>query len=318
MSNFERCEDRKQSIAKNMIHLSEPILLNNVSLPLSSGGRASFTIARLDRIHPIVSGNKLFKLYRNLQRCTAEQKTGIITMGGAYSNHLAATSYACNQLNLKSIALVRGEINDPLNHTLSFCKANGMELIAVKRSEFYQTSTTIVELLKEHAGYLFVPEGGANEDGVKGCREILSQIPGSENFTHIVCAVGTGTTCRGIADTALPHQTVIAVPVIRVQKNVQESFTNRQLQSGKASQLKVLFDFAGKGYAKADTDLFEFMNRFYRQTSVPLDFVYTAKLLQAVIHLFESGYFETRSRVLVMHSGGLQGNDSLPANTLVY
>lgn len=318
MSNFERCEDRKQSIAKHMIKLSEPILLNNISLPLSAGGVASFTVARLDRIHPVVSGNKIFKLHYNLQLCAAEQKKGIITMGGPYSNHLAATAFSCNELNLKSIAFIRGEINEPFNHTLSFCKANGMKLIAVNRKEFDQNSHTIRDYLKQYENFVFVPEGGDNEEGVKGCMEILPLIPKSESYTHIVCAVGTGTTCRGITNKVLPHQTVLAVPVMRIQKNEQDLFINRHLQSGKASQLKVLFDFAGKGYAKAEPELFEFMNHFYWQTSVPLDFVYTARLMQCVVHLFESGYFKTGNRVLVIHSGGLQGNDSLPANTLVY
>lgn len=293
------------------------IRLHNIKWTTATGVQAGCSMARLDLLHPVVSGNKYFKLKYNLQRALAEGK-GIITMGGAYSNHLAATAFACNETGIDSIGLIRGEVTAPLNHTLSFCARHNMKLIPVSRQEYKSNSGSIQTILAEHKDFLFVPEGGDNPEGEKGCSEIASLINNFDSFTHIACAVGTGTTARGLAQSLLPHQTLLAIPVLKIKAEDRAAFVQQHLISQKEQQLTVLFEYAGKGYASEEQQLFEFMNLFCRQTGVPLDFVYTAKLLKAVTHLFEKDYFTPNDRLLVIHTGGLQGNESLPPGALLY
>jgi 1-aminocyclopropane-1-carboxylate deaminase len=293
------------------------IRLHTIEWTVATDVQVCCTFARLDEIHPVVCGNKYFKLKYNLQRAIAEGK-GIITMGGAYSNHLAATAFACNEAGIHSIGLVRGEVKEPLNHTLSFCVQQNMKLIPVPRHAYSRTSAYIQTILAEQKDFLFVPEGGDNAEGEKGCSEIPSLIKNFNSFTHILCAVGTGTTLRGLAQSLLPNQTVMAIPVLKIKEKEQPAFVQQHLTVQNQHQLSVLFEYAGKGYASQEPRLFDFMNSFFSQTGIPLDFVYTAKLMMAVTDLLEKHYFSQQDRLLVIHTGGLQGNESLPPGTLLY
>lgn len=277
-----------------------------------------FIVARLDLLHPFISGNKYFKLKYNLQQVAQQQKQGIITMGGAYSNHLAATAFACHEYGFISAAIIRGEVQEPLNSTLSFCSQQHMQLIPVSRNEYASNSVTVKQIIAQHPHLLFVPEGGNNEEGMNGCKEILQQIDEATSFTHIVCAVGTGTTFKGIAASASTHQTVIGIPVLKIKEEEQDAFIQQHISHAALSKQQILFGYAGKGYARTDEQLINFINSFYLKTTIPTDIVYTGKLMQAVISLAEQGYFPAESNVLVIHSGGLQGNNSLPAETLLF
>lgn len=297
--------------------LTKTIQINNVEWRTSGGVLANASVARLDLLHPVVSGNKFFKLKYNLQQAKTEGK-GIMTMGGAYSNHLAATAFACYEAGIPSIGLVRGELTEPLNHTLSFCKQHQMKLMAVPRHLYNRTSAYIQTILAEHENYSLIPEGGDNTEGEKGCSEIASCIPGFTSFTHIACAAGTGTTARGLAQSLLPHQTLLVIPVLKIKQEEQHAFLQQHLSVHNHHQLQTHFDQAGKGYASKEPDLFACMNTFYQQTGIPLDFVYTAKLIRAITHLFSQQYFKVNDHVLIIHTGGLQGNESLPKGTLLY
>jgi 1-aminocyclopropane-1-carboxylate deaminase len=294
------------------------INLNEIDWQLADGSSFHFTMARLDELHPVVSGNKYFKLKYNLQKTIAEGKKGIITMGGAYSNHLAATAFACNENGLKSVALIRGEIQKPLNGTLAFCKDMNMQLIAVARNEFNRQSKTVENILKEKEDYYFVPEGGDNEEGIKGCKEILSFIDHADSFTHIICAIGTGTTFKGISAAAKKGQTIVGIPVLKIKENEKKSFIEKHTFIESSAENIVLFDFAGAGYARFNQDQLNFMNLFYTKTGIPTDIVYTGKLMQAVITIAQQKYFKLNSNVLVIHSGGLQGNNSLKQDELCF
>ena len=294
------------------------ISYNTVEWPLKNGNSFRFTVARLDLLHPFISGNKYFKLKYNLTEATEQHKQGIITMGGAYSNHLAATAFACYEQGMISVGIVRGEVIEPLNPTLSFCRKHNMKLISVSRDNYASTSEAVHKIIQQHPQLLFVPEGGNNEMGMKGCKEILQHIPGADEFTHIICSVGTGTTFKGIASSAKASQTVIGIPALKIKAGEQEQFVLQHASVSSAAKQIVLFDFAGKGYARTDEHLLNFMNSFYTKTSIPTDIVYTGKLMQAVIALAEESYFSGDSKLLVIHSGGLQGNNSLPSGTLLF
>lgn len=294
------------------------ISYNRVEWPLKIGKTFPFTVARLDLLHPFISGNKYFKLKYNLLQAAEEGKQGVLTMGGAYSNHLAATAFACYEQGMISVGIVRGEVVEPLNPTLSFCKKHNMKLISVSRDDYASTSEAVQKIIMQHPHLLFVPEGGNNEMGLKGCKEILQYIPGANEFTHILCSMGTGTTFKGIASAANASQTVIGIPALKIKEDEQEQFILQHAAVSSAAKQIVLFDFAGKGYARTDDALLNFMNSFYTKTSIPVDIVYTGKLMQAVIALGEENYFPDQSNLLVIHSGGLQGNNSLPSGTLLF
>jgi 1-aminocyclopropane-1-carboxylate deaminase len=315
---FERCEDRKQLFRYIMQTIPPLIPYTTAEWPLKNGEPFCFSVARLDQLHPFISGNKYFKLKYNLGQATEQNKQGIITMGGAYSNHLAATAFACDEQGIASVGVVRGEIIEPLNPTLSFCRKHNMKLISVSRNNYASTNEEAQQIIMQHPHLFFVPEGGNNELGLKGCKEILKHIPAADDFTHIICSIGTGTTFKGIASAASTSQTVIGIPAIKIRTDEQEQFILQHAAVSSAAKQIVLFDFAGKGYARTDKYLLNFMNSFYTKTSIPTDIVYTGKLMQAVVALAEESYFPEDSKLLVIHSGGLQGNNSLPSGTLLF
>jgi 1-aminocyclopropane-1-carboxylate deaminase/D-cysteine desulfhydrase-like pyridoxal-dependent ACC family enzyme len=297
---------------------AKEIQLDQVIWRLNSGQKPRITIARLDLLHPVVSGNKSFKLFYNLQQAIQEQKSGIITMGGCFSNHLVATAYACKESGMKSIGLIRGELPNPLNHSLRFCTENGMQLIPIDRTHFHRTGEQVLEKIRIHPDLYFVPEGGDNAYGEKGCTEIMHRIKGADQFTHIVCAIGTGTTFRGLLQSLKKHQTGIGIPVLKIPIEEQDGFLREHVNTKSNASFQVFFNYALNGYAKKDTTLLNFMNLFYKETNVPTDFVYTGKVMHAVTHLLETNRFPENSNILVLHTGGLQGNDSLPRGALCY
>lgn len=294
------------------------IQLDQVIWRLNSGQKTRITVARLDLLHPVVSGNKSFKLHYNLNQAINEQKSGILTMGGCFSNHLVATAHACKEAGMKSIGLVRGELPHPLNHSLRLCTENGMQLIPIDRKHFNQTDQQVLDRIQSHPDLFFVPEGGDNSYGEKGCTEIMQRIKGADQFTHIVCAIGTGTTFRGLLQSLKKQQTGIGIPVLKIPVEEQEAFLRQHVKTQSNTSFQVFFNYAFNGYAKKDITLLNFMNLFYMETNVPTDFVYTGKVMYAVTHLLETNLFPENNNILVLHTGGLQGNDSLPRGTLCY
>ena len=165
---------------------------------------------------------------------------------------------------------------------------------------------------------MFVPEGGNNAEGLHGCTEILTSIADADGYTHILCSMGTGTTFKGLAVAAKQHQTVIGIPALKIKADEQKLFMQQHAQIKTEAGTVVLFQFAGAGYARTTNDQLNFMNLFYTKTSIPTDIVYTGKLVQAAVTLAEQDYFPQNSRVLLIHSGGLQGNSSLPPGKLLF
>jgi 1-aminocyclopropane-1-carboxylate deaminase len=270
---------------------------------------------RLDKIHTIVSGNKWFKLKYYLAEVTRQSKKGIITFGGPYSNHLFATAYACKLAGLSSMGIIRGE--EPASHsaTLRDLQSYGMKLLFVSRQE-YKNEMFIQQIKQLYPHFSLVNEGGRGEQGIKGAEEIL-QLKPFHQYTHIMCAVGTGTMMTGIINSTLPEQVVIGIPVLKLTKgsNPISDYINNNSSS---RNFLLQYDFHFGGYAKRNNELIQFMNRLYDQHNIPTDFVYTGKLFYAVVKLIESGFFEAGANILLIHSGGLQGNRSLPGGLLQF
>ena len=276
------------------------------------------SVLRLDKIHPVVSGNKLFKLHYFLLDALQAQHKTILTFGGAYSNHLAATAYACSRAGLTCIGMVRGEEPARFSHTLRQCRDEGMRLRFLSREEYDRKEEPVFleALRREYGDCTIVPEGGYHPLGAKGAAGIHQCI--HDEYTHICTAMGTATTAAGLVLGASASQKILVVPVLKGMHDFKERIRyltgNARLSAG----LEWIDGYHFGGYAKKNDELLRFMNQAWEEYQLPLDFVYTAKLFYAVTGLVQQDYFPVGSRILCLHTGGLQGNDSLPPNTLTY
>ena len=262
-------------------------------------------LLRLDAIHPFVSGNKYFKLKFNLERALAEGADRIISFGGAYSNHLHALAWAAQAYGLPSVGIVRGEaVNNP---TLRDCMAWGMQLHFVSRSD-YNNKREDDYLQRWQAQYpnaFLIPEGGDNALGLQGCEHILDGIDTSV-YQHLVCAVGTGTTFAGLAR-SLPETCMAwGVPVFKHHNPILTSLREKIPYS----RWGWLGGYEDGGFGKYSVALQEKVAAWEREWGIELDRVYTAKMVWAVMDSMDKGLFKAGERVLMVHTGGLQGNRS--------
>lgn len=276
---------------------------------------SSLWIKRDDLLDPMVSGNKLYKLKYNLLDAQKAGKKTVLTFGGAYSNHLAATAAMCARHGLQSIGIVRGEASANLNPTLTHAQKNGMRLHYISRSDYRLKSNSefLDQLRSQFENPFIIPEGGANAAGIKGAAEILG--PHTETFTHIVCAVGTGTTVAGMLPSALDHQQIIGVPVHKHPQVIDELLETHNIQTSHPEALKVLADAHHGGYAKYNTELLSFMHDFHTKHGIELDPIYTGKALMACIKAMSDGRINKGAKVLFIHTGGLQGNEGFMQRT---
>ncbi|WP_295118197.1 1-aminocyclopropane-1-carboxylate deaminase/D-cysteine desulfhydrase [uncultured Chitinophaga sp.] len=269
---------------------------------------------RLDRIHPEIQGNKWFKLKYNLQAAEQAGKKRILTFGGAYSNHLAAVAVACKLMQWPCTAIIRGERPPVLSYTLKKAGEIGMELQFISREYYSNKEQRDWEaMFPEH---YIIPEGGHNALGAKGCEEILSLAP-TASFSHILCAVGTGTTLAGLINAAKPGQQVWGISALKGALSLQTEVAGL-LNAGATSNWQLLHHFHEGGYGKITPAVISFMNSFFTETGIPLDGVYTGKMMLALKKLVEQGLITEGDSVLCIHSGGLQGNLSLSEGVLCY
>ncbi len=275
------------------------------------------SLLRLDKIHPLISGNKIFKLYYFLKKAISLNKK-LLTFGGAYSNHLAATAAACKELKLDCIGVVRGDKPAQLSPTLLFCQQQGMQVQYIARDEYAKGEVSkYLQSLKLNEGeFIVIPEGGYSHEGVEGAA-IICRYLNDKILTHVCCSVGSATTLAGLVSGTNSNVEVIGFSAL---KNLTDFEQRMQfLLRGKIkSNYTLINDYHFGGYAKKNDHLISFMNRFHKIHSISLDFVYTAKMMFGVYDILEKGYFPSDSNVVCIHTGGLQGNASLPAGILTF
>lgn len=271
-------------------------------------------VLRLDKLHPIVSGNKWFKLKHQLQDAIVKKNTSVATFGGAYSNHIVATAYACKMVGLQSIGIIRGDELKQLNNTLLTAKKYGMDLHFVTRA-LYDDKQLIQQTFNSKNCY-WINEGGYSVLGADGVKEMYQWI--DKSFTHIVSAVGTGTMMAGLIKGALPHQKVVGISVLKGHNNWQSEVENLLGQAEKSKQFELISDYHFGGYAKHPKALINWMNGLYQNHNLPTDIIYTSKLLYGIFDLIKQNHFPPNSKIMAIHSGGLQGNLSLPQGTFVF
>lgn len=263
------------------------------------------TIKRLDQIHPQISGNKFFKLKYNFQEAQQQGFKSVLTFGGAYSNHIAATAFAAHQFGFNSVGIIRGEeLKDrPLNHTLKTAQALGMQLHFISRTAYREKDQPefLQTLSQQFPSHYVIPEGGTNQLAIQGCKEILTEQD-QLHFDVICCAVGTGGTMTGLIEASHSHQTVIGFSALK-----GDFLTEEVRQKIQKSNWYITDDFCCGGYAKTTPSLLEFMTWFEQQYQIPLEQVYTAKMLYGVFQWIEQANFKANQRILLIHTGGLQG-----------
>ncbi len=262
-------------------------------------------IKREDKLHPFISGNKYRKLKYNLIEAKKLGITTLLTFGGAFSNHIAAVAFAGKEFGFKTIGVIRGEElenNFEGNATLQFAQTNGMQFKFVSRSDYrLKTSINFISQLKREFGNFYnIPEGGTNALAIEGCQEILTET--DEMFDYVCCAVGTGGTISGLINSSKLNQQILGFPVLKgdfLSDNISK-FVHQ-------NNWKLITDYHFGGYAKVNEELVGFINKFKQLENISLDPIYTGKLMFGVYKLIEQGFFKKGSKILAIHTGGLQG-----------
>lgn len=287
------------------------ITIDNVPSKFFGTDQIEVDVLRLDKIHPVVSGNKIFKLKYHLEKFRKGGYKKIVTYGGAWSNHILATAFVCNANKIPCTGIIRGESPRELSPTLRQAKDWNMDLEFISRTEFDDEVKNKYPGKYDQHSYL-LPAGGAGEEGARGCGEML-QFTLSKTYSHIVAAMGTGTMALGLSNAASPEQRIIGVSVVKrsqIEDSVPEIFDKENV--------KIFYDYDFGGYARFAGRLFHFMNEFYSASGIPTDFVYTGKLFYGMNDLARKGFFKQGSSILAIHSGGLQGNRSLRDGVLQF
>jgi 1-aminocyclopropane-1-carboxylate deaminase len=284
---------------------------------ITLNGNLALAVLRLDKLHPLYGGNKLFKLKYNLPSTNTKP---IITFGGKNSNHIYATAAFCNEHSIKCFGIIRGEENAIESSTLQFATTQGMNIHFVNRASYLQKekSESVQTLLKEYPNAHIIPEGGDNAEGVKGCMEILSE--NLNPYKYIFCACGTATTFTGLLAALKPHQILIGCSVLKGENKLLEevnkyaaafNFSTITIapEMGEIKQSTILNNYCFGGYAKHTEELLKFKTQIEKQFDLPLDYLYTSKLLFAIKDLMQSNRVNTSEKCIMIHSGGLQGNE---------
>lgn len=286
------------SVSNQLINIYFQEYLNLKDFP-------EISLKREDQIHPFVSGNKFRKLKYNLKAVKDQNRHTLLTFGGAFSNHIAATASAGREYGIQTIGIIRGEeLEDKIdkNPTLAFAKAQGMQLQFISREKYKLKDTPdILKYFKKCFGdFYLLPEGGTNSLAVKGCEEILT--PQDTIFDYICVPVGTGGTMAGIVNSSKPHQRIVGFSALKgnfLEKEIKKWTTKINWEITDA--------FCFGGYAKVNEELVDFINEFKTKTNIALDPIYTGKMLYGIFELAKSGFFPKNSRILAIHTGGLQG-----------
>ena len=277
--------------------MNQKIHIENASISIS--------IKREDLLHPIISGNKFRKLKYNLKEAIKQKKSKLLTFGGAFSNHILAVAAAGKEAGFETIGIIRGEeLEDKVleNPTLFKAQKLGMKFKFVDR-EMYRNKNEIDfrrRLEFEFQDFYLLPEGGTNELAIQGCEEILTDL--DNDFDFICCSVGTGGTISGIINCSKESQQVLGFPALCgdfLKEDIRKFATK--------SNWNLIPDYDFGGYAKVSDELIRFMNDFYSKYNILLDPIYTGKMMFGVMDLIEKDFFPKNSRILVIHTGGLQG-----------
>jgi 1-aminocyclopropane-1-carboxylate deaminase/D-cysteine desulfhydrase-like pyridoxal-dependent ACC family enzyme len=287
-------------------------VLQEVKLPDLKSHPKIF-IKRDDAIHPLISGNKWRKLKYNLIEASRLGKDKLLTFGGAFSNHIHATAAAGELFGIKTIGIIRGEEYEPLNSTLSAAKKMGMELHYLPRKIYRDRNNPEFqrELAEKFGNPYVVPEGGTNKFALTGVAELVDEI--DVEFTHVCSAVGSGGTLAGIVRGLRGEKKALGFPALKGGEYMSGIISDLLNESGEGKYVnwELIADYHHGGFAKVTPELIDFINQFVLLNSIQLDYIYTGKMFYAISQLIKNDYFSNNDVIVAVHTGGLQGNESM-------
>ncbi|MGK7393046.1 MAG: 1-aminocyclopropane-1-carboxylate deaminase/D-cysteine desulfhydrase [Candidatus Cyclobacteriaceae bacterium M3_2C_046] len=291
------------------MYQKHPVPLQKIEDQLLDQKAITLYLKREDRIHSRISGNKWHKLKYNLEKAKNEHHTTLLTFGGAYSNHIYAVAALGQEFNLQTIGLIRGEAHLPLNPTLQFARDQGMRLDYLDRSTYRQKNADgfIQSLVRKYGHFYLIPEGGSNELAVRGCAEIPQGI--RESFDYLCTPAGTGGTLAGLIAGVGTQQIALGFSALKGGDFLRQDITSLLDKCGisAGSNWKIVTDYHFGGYARHQPELIHFINQFKQVHGIPLDPVYTGKMMYGLFDLIQNDYFPPRKTIVALHTGGLQG-----------
>lgn len=296
-----------------MINRSVDELLQKVRHPLLAQKMVRLLISRVDLQHPQISGNKWYKLKHNIAQAKAGGVRRLVSFGGAYSNHLHALAYAGQLNDIETVGLVRGELIEPLNATLSDAVQWGMKLTAVPRTEYRlrHDASAVQRLVAPFVPCMVIPEGGANCRAVRGCAEIAQNIETQMEHVDYLCVpCGTGATLAGLVSGLTNRNTqVLGFSALKGLLDIEEKVA-KLLYSVNASMdisWQINHEYHCGGFARVSPELVCFLDKWRAFSDIPLEPIYTGKMLFGLFRLIEANYFPRGSNIVAIHTGGLQG-----------
>ncbi len=295
------------TIASGMLEEQKATVIQ-IYEPLCKKAHVSLFLQREDLVHPLLSGNKWYKLKYNLEQAKNEGQHTLLTFGGAYSNHIYATAAAGQVYGFKTIGVIRGEASNPPNYTLRQAAAMGMQLHYIDRQSYRhkEEESFAEELHRQFGNYYLLPEGGANALAVKGCMEIARY---AADYDYACVSMGTGSTLAGMAVAMNGTGKLLGFPALKNGSFLMDEVHQlTQAYAGKTfDNIQLIDQYHFGGYARFKPSLIDFINAFIRKHQILLDPVYTGKMLYGIYDMVRQGFFPAGSRILAIHSGGLQG-----------
>jgi 1-aminocyclopropane-1-carboxylate deaminase len=277
--------------------------------PVLGVSMSGIKILRLDQLGGGAPGNKQFKLQENIRKAQEQGLDHLVSFGGAWSNHLHALAATGRELGIRTTGVVRGEQSATPSAMLVDAKNWGMELLHVSREEYKQRDEQgyLRELRQRIGPCYFLPEGGANSEGVVGCEDIAVMLRDSGVIpdSTVVIATGTGTTLAGVARALPVAARVVGISVLKNALDIDQRVAH--FTGGQGASWQVLHGHHQGGYARVSAALKQFIMAFEAAHKIPLDPVYTGKALYAVHQLLASGGWQPDRPIVFVHTGGLQG-----------
>jgi 1-aminocyclopropane-1-carboxylate deaminase len=277
----------------------------NQKIPIHFPNGIELFIKREDLLHPVISGNKFRKLKYNLLAAKDQNKKILLTFGGAFSNHIVAVAGAGKEFGFETIGVIRGEeLEEKIyeNPSLSVAQQFGMKFVFVSRDTYRlkETPEFLEEMQSQFGDFYLLPEGGTNELAIKGCEEILNEL--DSEFSYVCTSVGTGGTVSGIINGSSSNQNIIGFSSLK-----GDFLQNDIAKFAKQKNWSVNCEYHFGGYGKVTRELIDFMNSFYLEHAIPLDPIYTGKMMFGILDLIQNDFFPPNSKILAIHTGGLQG-----------
>ena len=290
--------------------------LQTITSLLLSEKKISLSIKRDDQLHPLISGNKWRKLKYNLIAMQAQQKTELLTFGGAFSNHIHACAAAGKHFNLTTHGIIRGPELDQQNPTLQFAKQCGMHLHPVTRLEYRERHNAdyLAQLQNRFPNAYLLPEGGTNTAALLGCKELAQSLPVAD---YVICPTGSGGTLAGLIEGCDKSTQVLGVAVLKQAEYLIDEIKSLSPVAAQQQNWQLLTQFHGGGYGKFSPELWQFCLQMQSQHQLPLEPIYSGKMMYALWQLIAQDYFPKGSNIIAIHTGGLQGLNGLRYRGLI-